>query len=214
VLQIEPVECGAACLAMILAHHGQHVPLDRLRVECGVSRDGSNAMNIILAARDRGLDAAGYRMDLAGFAETALPFIVFWEYNHFVVVEGFSHDRVHIVDPSFGRRTIDLASAASSYSGVVLDFQPSPQFKRLGRAPRSFARLPAVFRGSEHILLQSVWACAAATVPILVGAAIVRLVVDSGVPQGDLTSILPLAIILAVAGSARAASKAPSMPGR
>ena len=205
VLQIEPVECGAACLAMVLAHHGQHVPLDRLRVECGVSRDGSNAMNIILAARERGLDAAGYRMDLSGFAETALPFIVFWEYNHFVVVEGFSHDRVHIVDPSFGRRTIDLASAASSYSGVVLDFQPTPQFKRQGRPPRSFSRLPSIFRGSEHILLQSVWACVAAAVPILVGAAIVRLVVDAGVPQGDVTSVLPLAIILAVAGAARAA---------
>jgi ABC-type bacteriocin/lantibiotic exporter with double-glycine peptidase domain len=149
VLQMETVECGAASLAMILAYHGRYEPLEKLREECGVSRDGTKAVNLLKAARRYRLEATGYRHELA-FDETSgvyrsdlfamgLPAVLYWQMNHFLVLEGFSgnrrHDKAYLNDPAEGRRAVSLEELDSSFTGVVLGFQPEPDFERGGRPP-------------------------------------------------------------------------------
>ena len=134
VLQMEAVECGAASLAMILAHYGLWLPLEKLRQECGVNRDGSNAINILKAARRLGCEAKGYKWkaDTLREHEDKFPMIIHWEFNHFVVLEGIQGDTVFLNDPGMGKRTVPWESFKSSYTGIALVFQPKPEFKREG----------------------------------------------------------------------------------
>ncbi|MBO7429680.1 MAG: NHLP family bacteriocin export ABC transporter peptidase/permease/ATPase subunit [Spirochaetia bacterium] len=133
VLQMEELECGAASLAMILAYYGAYIPLERLRAECGVSRDGSKASKIILAAKKFGLDGKGYRRRLSQLPQTKFPAIIFWDMNHFVVLEGLDEKKAYINDPGIGRRIIPMADFKTSYSGIVLEFTKNESFVRQGK---------------------------------------------------------------------------------
>ncbi len=135
VLQMEATECGAASLSIILQHYGRYVPLTQLRELCGVSRDGTDAANLILAARTFGLEAKGFQKGLSTLEKMKAPAILFWEFNHFLVFEGFKDDRVALNDPALGPRTVSREDFDRSYTGIVLTMEPGPEFVRGGQAP-------------------------------------------------------------------------------
>ena len=133
VLQMEATECGAASLGMVLAYYGLWIPLEKLRQECGVTRDGSKASCVVRAARARGCEAHGYRWDVDHLRETEYPLIIHWEFNHFVVLEGIEGDKVLLNDPGVGHRIIEWKDFRTSYTGISLEIRPSDGFKPEGR---------------------------------------------------------------------------------
>ena len=128
VFQMEATECGAASLAMILGYFGKFVPLEQMRIECGVTRDGSSAKNIYLAAEKAGLEVHGYRRDVDGLLELPVPCILHWNFNHFVVWEGVKGRYCYINDPAEGRRRLTLDDIDECFTGVVLTFKMTPSF--------------------------------------------------------------------------------------
>lgn len=134
VMQLEIMECGAACLTMILAYYGKWITLEEAREDCGVSRDGQNALNIVKAARNYGFTASGSSMGVKGF-ETfkEFPCIVHWGYNHFVVVNGIKNNKVYINDPGVGFRQISMEEFSDNYSGVVITMAPTENFEQGGK---------------------------------------------------------------------------------
>jgi NHLM bacteriocin system ABC transporter peptidase/ATP-binding protein len=173
VLQMEALECGAASLAMVLGHYGRHVPLEELRIACGVSRDGSRASNLLKAARSYGLKAKGMQMEPAGLAEVRAPAILFWEFNHYVVYDGagrrFGRRGVHINDPDKGRRFVPIEDFDTSFTGVVLTFEPDENFSKGGRRPGIMGAMPTRLRGTAGTMLA---ALLASLLLVVVGAAV------------------------------------------
>ncbi len=134
VMQMEALECGAACLDMILAYYGRWIALEQVRLDCGVSRDGSNARNILKAARNYGLSANGYKIPAEALNSNAtFPCIIHWEYNHFVVLCGFKGNKVCINDPSRGTVYIPYQEFEKSYTGIALLFEPEKSFEKGGK---------------------------------------------------------------------------------
>ena len=151
ILQMEATECGAACLAMILAREERWIPLEEMRVACGVSRDGSKASNILSAARLHGLEAKGYRKDIGDLASLPFPMIIFWNYNHFVVLEGmdFRTGTAWINDPAVGPCRISSDEFKESFCNVCLVFEKTSGFQRTGSKPSLFRGFRERLRGSE-----------------------------------------------------------------
>lgn len=134
-MQMEMVECGAACLAIVLEYFGRWLPLEELREACHVSRDGCNAADIRRAAERYGLEAKGWRKEVHQLAAMTMPLILFWSFNHFVVLEGVQRGRFLINDPASGRRAVSESEFGKLYTGVVLEMSPTPEFQRRGRRP-------------------------------------------------------------------------------
>lgn len=134
VMQLEALECGAACLCMILAYHEKWIPLEQVRSDCGVSRDGSKAKNILAAARGYGLLADGYRLEPDYLKEEGkFPCIIHWNFNHFVVLDGFSGDCAVLNDPARGKVKVSMDEFDRSFTGICLMFEPSEGFVKEGR---------------------------------------------------------------------------------
>ena len=134
ILQLEVLECGAACLTMILAYYGKRVPLEQVRIDCGVSRDGSNAKNILAAARKYGLNAKGYRYEPSSLKENGtFPCIIHWDFNHFVVLDGFKKNKAVINDPAKGLTEVSMEEFDESFTGVCIMLSPSDNFVADGK---------------------------------------------------------------------------------
>lgn len=128
IYQMEATECGAASLSMIFAYFGKNIPLEQMRIETGVSRDGCNAGNIMRCAKKYGLDCHGYRKEPAALKELKTPCIIHWNFNHFVVFEGFKGKHAYINDPAMGRRKLTMEELDDSFTGVVLTFEKTNSF--------------------------------------------------------------------------------------
>ncbi len=137
VMQMEALECGAACLCMVLAYYDKWIPLEQVRSDCGVSRDGSNARNILIAARNYGLNANGYRVEPEDLVkEGTFPCIIHWEFNHFVVLDGFKGDKVYLNDPARGNYTVSKERFDEGFTGIALLLEPGEDFEPGGK-PKS-----------------------------------------------------------------------------
>ena len=148
VLQTHATECGAACLGSILAYFGRWVPFNELRNRCEISRDGSTAAGILRASRYYGLECMGWHGELDQLRELQLPLILFWEFNHFLILEGFDRDLYYLNDPSTGRRKLSAEEFSKSFSGVALRFKPAPNFEPGGVRPNILRRIPSWLDGA------------------------------------------------------------------
>jgi NHLM bacteriocin system ABC transporter peptidase/ATP-binding protein len=205
-VQQEAVECGAATLGIVLGYHGRIVPLEELRVACGVSRDGAKASNIVKAARSYGLEAYGVRSETSALGKNALPVIVFWNFSHFVVVEGAGPRGVWLNDPAVGPRRVAWEEFEGSFTGIVLAFEPRPDFQPGGRRTRLASalasRLSVVAAAAPLVLC--VIAGLALAIPGLVVPAFLKVFADLVVGQDERGLVVPLVLGLLAAALAQA----------
>ena len=161
VMQMEALECGAASLAMVMAYYGKWVPLEQVRLDCGVSRDGSNAKNVLVAARSYGFEAQGFRCEVDALRDSiALPCIIHWNFNHFVVLDGFSGNYAWINDPARGEVKVPLEEFDRAFTGVCLQITPGPDFQPSGKKKSTLAfarkRLKGAGAAVAFVLLSTV----------------------------------------------------------
>ncbi|MER7859265.1 NHLP family bacteriocin export ABC transporter peptidase/permease/ATPase subunit [Amycolatopsis japonica] len=201
-IQMEATECGAAALGIVLGHHGRHVPLEELRQSCGVSRDGSTASSVIKAARNYGLTAKGIQCGVDHFGELPLPAILFWKFEHFVVLEGAGAKKVWLNDPAVGLRTLPWDEVERAYTGVTIQLEPGEGFVRSGRRFRLTAAIARRWRNVGSvvpltILLGLLVAVIGVAVPAMARAFVDRVLVGGEVGAlGGLAPALGCAIVL------------------
>ena len=198
VLQMEAVECGAASLSMILEYYGVFLPLERLRLECGVSRDGAKAANIIKAAKKFGLQAKGFKCEPKDLAQLSFPAIIHWNFNHFLVLEGHRGKYFYLNDPACGRRKVSEQEFDEAFTGVVITFEKMSDFKPIGKPVRLFQLLkPLLNRNAIFLLL---FAGLALTFPGILLALMSRIFLDTVITTDNQRMGILLAIgVFAVA---------------
>ena len=154
IMQMEALECGAACLTMVLAYYEKWIPLEKVRVDCGVSRDGSNAGNVLKAARFYGLEADGYKLEPQMLIDNAVfPCIIHWNFNHFVVLDGFKGKKAVLNDPARGRVEVTMEEFDESFTGICLMFTPGENFEPSGK-PKSVLSFAAKrLKGAEAAIV-------------------------------------------------------------
>jgi ATP-binding cassette, subfamily B, bacterial len=200
ILQMMAVECGAACLAMVLGYFGKHVRLEQVREKIGVGRDGVDALSMLKAARWYGLRCQGIRLELDDLDCLPAASILYWEFNHFVVFERHSRRGVHIVDPTHGRRIISKAELGRAFTGVALTFEPSSTFAPSDKPQLSLTRYFSRLLGHKRPLSRVLAMAALVQVLGLAVPVLTGLVVDTVIPRADLylLTVLGLGVVAIV----------------
>ena len=179
VMQMEALECGAAALCMVLAYYDKWISLEQVRSDCGVSRDGSNAQNILLAARNYGLEAQGYRLEPEQLEEDGqFPCIVHWEFNHFIVCNGFKGDKVYINDPARGNLTITRERFDEGFTGIALMFEPGETFEPGGKPKSVLGFAKQRLRGSAPAIVFVIATTVIASLATILSSGFTRVFID------------------------------------
>lgn len=154
IYQMEATECGAASLSMIFGYFGKFIPLEQMRIETGVSRDGCNAANIMRCAKKYGLECHGYRREPEALRSIELPCIIHWNFNHFVVFEGFKGKYAYLNDPAIGRRRLTLEELDDGFTGIVLTFKLTDAFQKEKKKRTSYSFIKARLKGQYGVLFK------------------------------------------------------------
>jgi NHLM bacteriocin system ABC transporter peptidase/ATP-binding protein len=196
ILQMESVECGAAALSIILGHFGKFVPLEKLRIACGVSRDGLKATNIIKAAKEYGLEAKGYAKSIEKLMQIQTPAIIFWNFNHFLVLEGFTKNKVFLSDPAQGRYHVTHQEFDDSYTGVVLTFSPSEKFEKGNEKRGLMAALASRITNSKLSITYIILVSLLLVIPGLIIPSFIQIFIDKYLVNRYEGFVMPLLLIM------------------
>ena len=157
IYQMEATECGAASLAMVFAYFGKFMPLEQMRIETGVSRDGCNAANIMRCAKKYGMECHGYRKEPEALKTLEKPCIIHWNFNHFVVFEGYKGKYAYLNDPAIGRRRITLEELDDGFTGIVLTFKPTEAFQKEKKQRTSLNFIVQRLKGQYGVLFKLIY---------------------------------------------------------
>ncbi len=202
-LQLSALECGAACLAMILGYFGRPTQVAECRNLMGIGRDGATAETIAIAARTLGLRVKAYALeDLAEFRYVPLPAIAHWNFEHFVVIERWSPQQIDIIDPGSGRRRLSPIQFEAAFTGVVLTFEPGVNFDRQATRDRFswYTYFSSYFFQTPGILLQILGASFLLQILGLALPILTQVLVDRILPDRhlDVMPILGMGMVILV----------------
>ena len=200
-LQMHASECAAACLGIVLAYFGRWAPLTELREKCEVSRDGSSAASILRASRQYGLECNGLGLRADQLKQVELPLILFWQFSHFIVLEGFDSRYFYLNDPATGKRRVSEEEFIKGYSGVALRFKPGPDFKGGGEQPGLLQQLSALLSGSWSMLTGVIASglmltLLALIIPVSLGAFVDDFMNEHGAWGGLVTALLGAGVLV------------------
>lgn len=199
VMQMEALECGAACLCMVMAYYSKWIPLEQVRRDCGVSRDGSKAGNILKAARNYGFTAKGYRFEPETLrAKGRFPCIIHWDFNHFVVCDGFRGNKVYLNDPAKGDYTVSLEKFDESFTGICLMIEPGEGFEPGGEPKRILDFAKKRLRGAGGALAFVIITSVISTLVGIVSAGFSRVFLDEMLTQNQPEWFFPFLIGLVI----------------
>ena len=199
IMQMEALECGAACLAMILAYYRRWIPLEQVRVDCGVSRDGSNLKNIYLAAANYGLSVHGYSMEVDTVkTQATFPCIIHWNFNHFVVLDGFRGNKAVLNDPARGTVAVSMEEFDNSFTGIVLTFEPGEAFQPGGKRKSTIEFAARRLKGAAPAVVFVALTTVIASIFTMINSVTGRIFYDQLLSGASPSWVEPFLIILLV----------------
>lgn len=199
VMQMEALECGAASLAMICAYYEKWIPLEQIRIDCGVSRDGANAKNILVSARSYGLTAKGYRYEPEDLKKHGkFPCIIHWNFNHFVVLDGFKGNKAYINDPARGNYSVSMEIFDNSFTGICLMFEPNESFVPSGKRKSVFSFAMSRLSGAKTAVIFVVLTTLISALIGIINPAFSRIFMDRLLTKESPDWFYPFMIALAI----------------